>query len=84
MWQRWELTKRLLVGSDVKRGVGLLKAPTDWRLAVEIVRKPATKDVTANAAVMKEESTRETTDTESATNTMKSIRRNKEVVSKRI
>lgn len=52
------------MGSDAKRGVGLLKAPTDCRLAVEIVRKPAAKDVTAKAAVAKEESTRETAGTE--------------------
>lgn len=51
------LTKTLLVGSDVKSEVGLENAPIDWRLAVEMVRIPATKAVTAKAVVAKIERT---------------------------
>lgn len=53
------------MGSDVKKEFGLENDPIDSWLAVETVRNPATKDVTAKAAVAMDESIKDTTGTES-------------------
>lgn len=58
-------TKRFLVGSEVNAEDRLLKAPIDWRLAIETVSSPATKAVNAKAAVAKQESTNDIAGTES-------------------
>ena len=54
-------TKRTLAGSDDKDEDGLENAPTDWRLAVDMMRSPAVKQVNKKAAVAKAEITEEIT-----------------------
>jgi hypothetical protein len=60
------LTKRFLTGSTIKKEDDLVNVSTDWRLAVEIVSRPAAIDVSAKVAVVNAEITQELRGTESA------------------
>lgn len=64
-----EITKRFFAGSEHKIELGLENAPADRRLVVETVRNPATKAVTAKAALAKDEITIDSIGTESANRT---------------
>ena len=59
------ITKIFPAGLDVGEG-GLENGPIVWRLAVETVRIPATKDVAAKAVVAVVDSTTDVKGTESA------------------
>lgn len=64
------ITNRFLAGSERKTAFGLENAPADSRLAVEIIRNPEIKAVTAKAAVATDEITNDSTGTESAKSTL--------------
>lgn len=69
--QQWEtgsklLTKIFLVGLYVREEDDLTNTPSDWRLAVDTVSSPATRDVAANEAIAKIETTLDIVGIESA------------------